>query len=355
MAKYQEVIGWITEQIEGGTLHPGMKIPSENTLCQQFGISRQTARHAISELEGKGLLYSRRGSGTFISGKIKDAEKRQKRIAVVTTYVDSYIFPETLQGIESGLNRYGYLMQISFTNNDFDKERMILEDILANDDIAGLIIEPTKSTLPNPNLELFRKLMGREIPVLFINSYYPELRCHHVSLNDRECAYKAVSRLIELGHTRIGCIFKLDDGQGMERYSGYRRAMQEKGCPVDESWIVWLDTTDVRHIYDMRQRIISRLKRCSAVFCYNDQVAVNVIDFLQKEGISIPGDVSVVSMDDSELATMNGMSLSSVPHPERKLGEKAAENMIHLIHNSGFNATFEFNEELVERNSIRRI
>ena len=56
MAKYQEIVGWISEQIDKGDYPPGSKIPSENELCRKFGISRQTVRHAIAYLIEEGKL-----------------------------------------------------------------------------------------------------------------------------------------------------------------------------------------------------------------------------------------------------------------------------------------------------------
>ena len=161
-----------------------------------------------------------RGSGTYVSfARRKNLEQRNS-IAVVTTYVDSYIFPRILQGMQNTLFESGFSVQIYFTNNTLDREKSILKDLLKRDDVAGVIMEGTKSGLPNPNLDLYRHLMARKIPLLFFNTYYPELEAPHVSLNDAEAAYKAVRYLIGKGHQKIGAILKLDDGQGQTALSG---------------------------------------------------------------------------------------------------------------------------------------
>ena len=98
MAKYQKVIDWISKNIDNGTLKPGSRIPSENELCAKFGLSRQTVRHAILMLAEEGLLESRRGSGTYVADQKADDSGRSV-VAVVTTYVDDYIFPSTIRGI----------------------------------------------------------------------------------------------------------------------------------------------------------------------------------------------------------------------------------------------------------------
>ena len=59
-------------------------------------------------------------------------------------------------------------MELSFTNNMVEREKEILEDILEKDDIAGMIVEPTKSGLPNPNEDLYLSFLERKIPIILI-------------------------------------------------------------------------------------------------------------------------------------------------------------------------------------------
>lgn len=97
--KYMELVGWINEQIETKKLAPGQKMYSENTLKEMFGVSRQTVRHAIGVLENEGMIRRIQGSGTYINdNRLANLTKRM-RVSVVTTYVDGYIFPRTIQGI----------------------------------------------------------------------------------------------------------------------------------------------------------------------------------------------------------------------------------------------------------------
>ena len=358
LAKYQKIIDWINENIDSGRLGSGDKIPSENELCEKFGLSRQTVRHAICQLAEDGVLESRRGSGTYVADQ--HAEDGNKSVvAVVTTYVDDYIFPSTIRGIESTLSAKGYSMQLSFTNNTTGKERQILEDLLDRNDVAGVIMEPVKSALPNPNIGLYRKLIDKGMKFLFINSYYPELDMPHVSINDEESAYRAVKALAEAGHKSIGCVLKLDDGQGRERYRGYLRAMTECGLSFTYDHVNWVDTIDIKDGKRALSRVRERLKGCTAVFCYNDQVAGLLMQVLIDDGMKLPRDMSVIGMDDSDMAKIgvNGVAISSIPHPKARLGEKAAQNMIRLIHSSSKfgSATYEFTEDVILRDSVRTI
>ncbi len=350
-----ELVNWIRGQVESGKFLPGQKMYSENELKEKFRLSRQTVRHAISVLESEGVLVRRQGSGTYINDRRQTNLKNKTRISVVTTYVDGYIFPKTIQGIENILFENGYSVQIAFTNNQIGRERTILEDILSRDEVAGVIMETTKSGIPNPNLALYEKLQAKGIPVLFINSYYPLLPIPHVSLNDKMAGYKAAKYLLDCGHRKIGGIFKLDDGQGHLRYAGYLEALKEAGMEEDDSHIIWVDTVGMMNLEECRDMILNRFGSCSAVVCYNDQIAFEFVQVLEKEGIGVPEHISIVSVDDSELTVLGDVALTSIPHPMDKLGEKAALNLLQMIENPAFDATYEFEAQIVARDSVRML
>ena len=163
------VVDWVQERIASGEFELGSKLYSENELSEKFNLSRQTVRHAIDVLEQKRLVTRVQGSGTFVSGtkEYTDNKERTMNIGVISTYVDSYIFPNIIKGIEKILSLKGYMVQIAFTNNRIDRERVIIQNILEKNNIDGLIVEATKSALPNPNIIFYQELIDRKIPILF--------------------------------------------------------------------------------------------------------------------------------------------------------------------------------------------
>lgn len=350
--KYGDLIHYLENLMAEGKLNAGDRLPSENELTERFGISRQTVRKAIGLLEEQGTVRRVRGSGTYVSFDRRENLERRNRIAVMTTYVESYIFPKTIQGIEKILFERGYSVQISFTNNTLEREKNVLTDLINRDDVAGIIVEGTKSGLPNPNLYLYRQLMNRKIPIVFINTFYPELAVPHVSLNDVKAAETAVNYLIGKGHENIGAILKLDDGQGRLRYLGYLKAMEAAGLPVTDSRLVWIDTDESKQLNYCRDKILNRVEECSALFCYNDQIAFQLIRMLCERGIRVPEDVSVISVDDSDLALHSEVQITSLPHPKEKLGAKAAEVLLDMIEGKKSANTVEFDTRVVERQSV---
>ena len=89
--------------------------------------------------------------------------------------------------------------------------------------------------------------------------------------------------LISRKHVKIGGIFKSDDAQGPERYFGLISAMIDAGLNIDDKHFCWYDTDDRAEIvgeggYSLLDRFIDkRLKDCTAIVCYNDEIAYNLI------------------------------------------------------------------------------
>lgn len=353
--KYIELVNWVKAKVEAKEFRSGDKLYSENELSSMFGMSRQTVRHGISKLEQEGIVERIQGSGTYICNRMKYENPKTMNIAVVTTYVDRYIFPNVIREMEKVISGAGYFTQIAFTYNTLERESSILQTFLSNNIVDGIIVEPTKSGIPNPNIGLYHEIIDRKIPAIFINSYYPNLNLPHVTMDDTKAGLLAVNHLIEAGHTNIAGIFKADDRQGHFRYSGYVNGLLNAGLKIHDDNIVWIDTEDTNHMEDSEQRILKRLQGCTGCVCYNDEVAVSVVELCKKNDISIPEQLSIVSIDDSDMAARCDIPLTSVAYPITELGKKAAENILQLIEDDKFDANYDFEPTITIRNSVRRL
>ena len=162
--KYQLVASTLRREIADGIFAEGSLLTTEEELKRRFQVSRQTVRQAIALLEDDGLVVRRRGSGTYVKhGPRRHGETLT--VGVVTTYITDYIFPSIVRGIEHVLSANGCMMNLSATYNRADHERMLLQRALEHG-VDGLIIEGTKTALPNPNMALYRALKEKNIPFL---------------------------------------------------------------------------------------------------------------------------------------------------------------------------------------------
>lgn len=350
----QELMSWI----ESGQLKPDDKAPSENEIAGRFDMSRQTVRQALGELEKEGLLYRVQGKGTFIARRnLRPMQPPGIMIGMLTTHISDYIFPHIIQGAEARLREEGYSLLLSSTGNDKEKERENLEQMLRQP-LGGLIIEPTRSAQGNPNLQLFLSLDVHHIPYIMINERYPELHCPCLKLDDEAGGFIAAEHLIKLGHRRIAGFFKTDDLQGANRLKGFIRALHKHRLPLEEGTVTNYASEEKHNVpYEAALAMLKSAERPTAFVCYNDELAVLMLEAARQLGLSVPDDLSIVGFDDSPLATATEVKLTTLSHPKEKMGIRAADMLLGMIKGRGplSPADIVYKPELVLRGSTRAV
>ena len=355
MKKYEQAMAWILNKIDEEGLKSGDRLPGEIQMAETIGVSRQTVRLAIRNLEEQGILSSVQGSGIYV-GKKEDGKrakrKRRGRVAVISTYLDDYIFPGTVRGMQSVLSEAGFQVNLFITNNKVKEEGDILKGILEKDDIDGILAEAVKSSLPNPNLDLYRETDRRGISILFFNTSYPALDFPCVRIDDTGCAREAVKMFIRAGHRKIAGIFKSDDGQGHLRYEGYMQALAQAGIEPEEERVIWLDSVTYRQFEQMQDYVLGRIGDSTAVFCYNDEVAYKLIEGCLKKGMELPAQLSVASIDNSYLARICHVPITSFTHPKEGLGREAAKKLTEMMETGAKGEDLIMKTEVEIRSSI---
>ena len=334
--KYMQLYDEMVKLIQTGKLAPGDRLPTEQELSHTFAVSRQTVRQALGKMKEAGLVSSLQGSGSFVSEKAC-AMRRTCRIAVITTYISTYIFPSILRGIEDVATSNGYSILLKATNNSIAKERDILSGLSAQD-VDGLIVEGTKTALPNPNLPFYRTFASSGLPLAFFNGYYPDLlasptpNIRYVVMDDRQGGYELTHELLAAGHRRIGAIFKSDDIQGVHRFSGYMQALTENDVPIRDEHILWFNT-ETKHTIAGQPGFSALLQNCTALVCYNDEIAAQVLAALQDAHTSSVR--ALRSFDGMLPAPQPCADLRSLPHAREQLGALVAQKLLRMIAGAG--------------------
>ncbi|RXZ80522.1 GntR family transcriptional regulator [Paenibacillaceae bacterium] len=328
----QEIMSWIASAQFG----PHDRLPSENEVAVRFSMSRQTVRQAFGELEQEGYLYRLQGKGTFVSnGQAPERSSSSHGITVglITTYISDYIFPTIVRGVESALRASGTRLLLASTDNEKEKERESLASMLIQP-LDGLLIEPTKSAEGNPNYKFFLALEAKGIPYVMMNERYSDVDAPCLKLDDEAGGYGAADHLIQLGHRKIVGLFKTDDYQGVHRMRGFRRAHREHQLVLDPECLICYTTEEKEH---KPQQLFAALLdqedtvRPTAVVCYNDELAVKLLDIIRSRQLEIPAHISIVGFDDSNLAVATEVKLTTMTHPKSDMGERAVKMLLEMI------------------------
>lgn len=333
--KYKILAAQLTDMITANLKNGIYRLPTEAELCRQYRVSRQTVRQALTLLCSQNLITRKQGSGSYATGL--SADPSRNIIGLMISSDQEYIYPELIADIRSVLAARGFTLKLFITENQLIKEREYLEEIIAHP-IRGLIAEGCKSALPNPNLDLYEQLHRQEMPIIFLHGSYPALPWAVCIKDDNFYGgYLLGQYLYSQGHTRIAGLFKMDDIQGVERYQGFITCMRDNGHMVADDWIGWFHSAqqdmlekkqDTNFLLDFIQK---QLKSCSALICYNDEIAYWMIKELHYAGLKIPQDITVVCFDNSYLSELSRVRITSLTHKPHEMGTCVADCMLRML------------------------
>lgn len=334
MQSHEAVELALREAIIAGQYTIGEKLPTERVLLTQFQVSRYGLRQALKVLVDEGLLRAVQGSGYFVEDPRHRQHKQaaQKIIGVITTHLADYIFPPIISGIDSVVSAAGYGLMLSNTHNEFANEQRSLLRMIETG-VSGLIIEPTRSAMTNPNLALYRRIALAGTPVVFINAGYAGLADFPtLTVDEASGERQLVEYLLEQGHRKILGLFQIDDQQGVNRMQGFVQAYQAKLAGVTSGNVMLYQSGD--RLADLKARIVDQVTgelKPTAIACYNDQLAIRLISWLGEIGLKVPADISLVGFDDYEMSRYLNPELTTVVHPKRLMGEDAGRAVLKAI------------------------
>lgn len=251
---------------------------------------------------------------------------RIRAVGVVLPYAGRWFFAEVLRGIEEMLRGRGYDLVLHVLG-DTERRREFFEQLPVRRRVDALLLV----ALPLEAAEV-AALRTLGIPMASVGE--PMIGLHSDAIDDVAAARLAVQHLINLGHRRIGCIG--GDLDGPERFhapgwrtQGYREALARAGIEVREGW-----ERDGRFTASGGELAMTELLGLpggapTAVFCQSDEMAFGALRALRRSGLGCPGDVSVIGIDDHELA--HTFDLTTVAQPVADQGAAAAAWLVNLL------------------------
>lgn len=337
-------------------------IPSENQLCDLFGVSRVTVRKSLAKLEVKGILYREQGRGTFI-GKIPDDAMSGIDVAVSTAAIigmvghciDSSFFSTMAQGLEDVASMAGYQICFSSTRGDIAVEESAI-NLMRKKGFDGIVISPTESLPPSSFL---RRLCSESDRVVIVNDNLVGVDAGIVTSDDSEGAFMAVQYLIDAGHRRIAHIKgSCRIANAADRFDGYRRALALNGIPEDTQLVVGGSIESIQEVACAGMKTLLALPQASrptAVFCYNDRMAQGAYEAISAAGLRVPDDISLIGFGNILNLLDYGLHLTTIDQNPYEIGKMAGEMLFRKIegnHNAGANQKILIKPALVIRESV---
>jgi LacI family transcriptional regulator len=250
---------------------------------------------------------------------------RTQQLALAVADVGNPTYVAMMRGIESRVRASGYRLLVRSTGSDSADEVSLVET-LGHRYVDGLIICPIRITH-----ELLRALASAAAPVVVVGNLPEGSLVDNVRIDSAAGVRLAVDHLVATGRRSLGMVNgPTDTAPGARRLAGFQEAVQAAGLPAGPSAVECAADFTYAAGLAAADRLLGRF-RPDAVMCGNDLLAFAVIRKLTDRGLAVPSDVSVVGMDDTDLADMHLPSLSSVSLESAARGRLAAQMLLDRI------------------------
>src|SRR6266853_1177353 len=217
---------------------------------------------------------------------------RTGKLLVTVPDISNPFFSLILQGIEDTAQREGYAVLLGDTQHDEEREdRYAL--MLKRKEADGLIVLGHR--LPREAAALIRAMAPRCAPVVNGCEFSPRLGIPSVHIDNAKAASEAMDHLYRLGHRRIGII----TGPLVSPLS--------------------------------RERLLGRREPPTAIFCFNDEMAMGAVETAKRRGLRVPLDVSIVGFDDIRFARCIDPPLTTIAQPMRAIGEGTVRLLLEIL------------------------
>lgn len=265
-----------------------------------------------------GYIYNRRAASLRTS--------RSGIVGVVVHDIMNPFFAEILRSIESELDRSGQTFLLSNHYDRLDKQRTFVDTLLQLG-ADGVIMSPAIGTPP----EDIRAIEDNGVPAVLIARTVEGAGVPVFRGDDAYGIGLATNHLISLGHRTIAMIGGTDHtSTGRDRYQGYVAAMQRAGFEVRPEMRLPGPRTK-QGGFEAAAQFLAMRARPTAAVCWNDLVAIGLMNGIQRAGYQPGVDISVTGYDDLEEAAIAIPALTTVWNGQREVGRRAARVLLDRL------------------------
>ncbi|WP_121256661.1 LacI family DNA-binding transcriptional regulator [Nocardioides ferulae] len=282
------------------------------------GVSEQTRARVMETALRLGYVASPSAAGL--------ASGQTRTVAVVVPFVTQWFFSSVVHAAEQVLRGHGYDLLLYNLAGDHDARHRVFQTHLLRKRVDAVLI---LALTPSQDEQDWLARLG--LPVAVVGSEVPGWAS--VGIDDEQAARTAVEHLLGLGHRRIAYVggnteHALDFTAPIGRQRGYRGALAEAGIDPDPGLEADSDFT-VTGGYQAGLALLGRRPRPTAVFAASDEMAIGVLHAARTLHLRVPDDVSVIGLDDHEMAAF--FDLSTVAQPVQEQGRLAAQAVLAAL------------------------
>lgn len=275
------------------------------------------------------------------------AMQRSGTLGAIIPTLNSAIFAEGINAFERAAQGLGYTLILSVSQQDLDHEADLVIKMLERG-VDGLML------VGNRHKEtVYRRLEQTGVKYVCTWAYDANTEPANVGFDNRQAMHTVVDHLVGLGHSQIAMLAgrSQNNDRAHDRICGVRERMEMHGLCLPASKVI-----EVAYSIPESRKAFSRINdsATTAIICGNDVIAFGALLEAQKQGIDVPGDLSITGFDDLSLSAELSPSLTTVQVSAEAMGELAAKKLIFAIDNQEAVESSLLPTELVVRETTAR-
>jgi DNA-binding LacI/PurR family transcriptional regulator len=249
-------------------------------------------------------------------------QRRTHTIGVLLSDLHNPFFAEAVDGIKDGVRTLGYGTLLGTGNRNPEREVEAIRTLLERQTDGIVLLSPRISTD-------YLNEVASSTPTVLVGRRARERALDCVVNDDLAGAAMAVEHLAGLGHRRIAHVSGGNGAGAADRLRGYERTMSRLG--LGRHVFVAPGEYTEEGGYRGTRRLLGEKERPTAVFAANDLAALGALTAFEEAGLSVPEDVSIVGYDNTYLAALGSISLTSIDQPRHEMGILAARLLLERI------------------------
>jgi len=248
-------------------------------------------------------------------------------IGMVVPDTSNPFFGRVAYRVQSACFSKGYTVVFSNSDGNFEKEKIYTKALIERHVDGIIFIAGGKS------LEHLDAIQNHNIPILIADREVNSPNLDSVISDHKGGGHIAAQHLIDLGHSRIGCITGASSvTPSADRVVGYREALKKAGLKLDESLIL-RGNYEFESGYQNGRKLLLMKKPPTAIFACNDLMAIGVIRAANELGFKVPHNLSVVGFDNVHFSKYCSPPLTTVHQAKEQMANVAVDMLIERINN----------------------
>jgi len=271
-------------------------------------------------------------------------------VGVIVPRTNSNFFSSVVENMEEVLNKAGYNIIITQSNESFEKECKNIDALLYTQ-VDGIIASMANETV---DLSYYEKIKSNGIPLILFDRGENDLNVDYVGINDYESSHMIIEHLVAQGCKRIAHIGGYRKTRIFNnRIRGYIDAVKKHDLPHDDELLIESSLT----LEDGRRQIEKLLalkNRPDAVYVASDFAALGALQVLKEKDIKVPEDIKLVGFGNEPFTSLVTPSITSVSQHSEQIGKLAAETFLGYIEKDVVEQTLNkiiLDSELIVRSS----